>query len=127
MMLHFLILSSGRRFGVPSFLVLCAFVAAFQPSASHAQAATFQGLGFLPITDPGSFSSALGVSSDGTTAVGQSSSSVSGNQAFRWVNGARSGLGFVLGYTRDSAARSTNSDGTVVVGDSTSTSGSSQA
>src|SRR4051794_11556491 len=127
MMLQFLIPSSGRRLGVLRFLVLCATASALLPSTSHAQNASFQGLGFLPIADIGSHSQTLGVSSDATTAVGQSSSSLLGLEAFRWFNGTRQGLGFLPDFAASSAAAATNSDGTIVVGTAKNANGRSQA
>src|SRR5262249_11260462 len=64
---------------------------------------------------------ATGVNADGTVVVGGS-----GGQAFRWVNGTLTGLGFLPGG-RFSEARGVNADGTVVVGSSSDASGRGQA
>jgi probable HAF family extracellular repeat protein len=66
------------------------------------------GLGFVP--GYASYSAAYGINSDGTVVVG-----TSGGQAFRWVNGAMTGLGFLPGNDI-SVAYGTNADGSVVVG-----------
>ncbi|MFM7792320.1 MAG: PEP-CTERM sorting domain-containing protein, partial [Microcystis panniformis] len=61
------------------------------------QAASFQGLGFLP---GGSFSRSFahGVSADGSVVVGESSSVNSPAEAFRWIQGTGMvGLGFLPG------------------------------
>jgi probable HAF family extracellular repeat protein len=62
-------------------------------------------------------SEARATNADGSVVVGNNSGA-SPTQAFRWVNGTMSGLGFVPGYTSYSAAYGVNSDGTVVVGTS---------
>jgi len=72
------------------------------PTTSSEQ--RFQGLGFLPGTNS---SSATGVNADGTVVVGHAANGR--QEAFRWVNGTMTGLGFVT-------ATGVNADGTVVVG-----------
>jgi len=80
--------------------------------------ATFQGLGDLA---GGDFSSAAyGVSADGTTVVGKSTSasSGSGSEAFQWTRSwGMVGLGYLPDY-HDSAAYGVSADGSVVVGTS---------
>jgi probable HAF family extracellular repeat protein len=85
------------------------------------------GLDFLP---GGNFSEARGVNADGTVVVGSSS-----GQAFRWVNGTMTGLGFLPGGSSSSSlvqgssasqpenppvmgAAGVNANGKVVVGSS---------
>lgn len=74
----------------------------------------FQGLGDLP---GGAFLSlGLGVSADGSVAVGYSAGA-SGDEAFRWTSGGGMvGLGDLPGGSFDSQAHSTSADGSVVVG-----------
>lgn len=84
---------------------------------SSAQAVSFQGLGDLP---GGLFSStALGISSDGSTVVGRSASSSAGDEAFIWdaTNGMQ-GLGDLPGGNFFSVALGISGDGSVVVGGS---------
>src|SRR5438046_2166151 len=67
-------------------------------------------------------SAALGISSDGSSAVGYGNGA-SGFEAMRWRSaGGMIGLG-VLGGTNGSEAHGTNADGSVVVGLSDSSSG----
>jgi len=71
------------------------------------------GLGYL---EGGSYSTALGVSSDGAVIVGYSHS-LQGGQAFRWTqDGGMMGLGDLPGGRFYSSAYSTSSDGSIVVG-----------
>lgn len=83
--------------------------------AGPLEAASFQVLGDLP---GGDFESrALGVSSDGSVVVGESSST-SGLEAFRWTSeGGMIGLGLLPGRSW-SSARAASADGSVVVGKS---------
>lgn len=90
--------------------------------AFPAQAASFQGLGFLP---GGSFSRSFahGVSADGSVVVGESSSVNSPAEAFRWIQGTGMvGLGFLPGggpsanLNAGSNALGISADGSVVVG-----------
>jgi len=74
------------------------------PTTSSEQ--RFQGLGFLPGANS---SSAHGVNADGTVVVGDSVNASGQRQAFRWVNGTMTGLGFAT-------ATGVSADGTVVVG-----------
>ena len=77
------------------------------PTTSSEQ--RFQGLGFLPGANS---SSAHGVNADGTVVVGDALVVVGDavrRQAFRWVNGTMTGLGFAT-------ATGVSADGTVVVG-----------
>ncbi len=74
----------------------------------------FMGLGDLP---GGSFRSrAFGISADGTTVVG-GSSSLEGEQAFMWTRtGGMVGMGDLAGGSFDSRGFGVSADGTVVVG-----------
>jgi probable HAF family extracellular repeat protein len=79
------------------------------------------GLGDLP--GGGFFSSAFGVSADGSVVVGQGYSA-SGYEAFRWTSGeGLVGLGDLPGGGFDSEARGVSADGSVVVGQGYSASG----
>jgi probable HAF family extracellular repeat protein len=76
---------------------------------------TFQGLGFL---DPaGADSVALGVSPDGSVAVGYSEFAHH-IEAFRWSGGTMTGLGFLDPLNPTSFALATSINGAVVVGKS---------
>jgi len=77
---------------------------------------SFQGLGHLP--GGGSFSSAQGVSADGTTVVGRSDATgTDGNLAFRWTSsGGMVSLGDLPGDGTDSEAYGASANGDVVVG-----------
>src|SRR5262249_11203421 len=91
------------------FVSVVAFVTA--TPATSVPECFFQGLGFLP-GDNQSF--ANGVNANGTVVVGSSTRSVGPpfpEQAFRWVNGTMTGLGF-------RTASGVSADGTVVVGTS---------
>ncbi len=79
-----------------------------------AQAAPlFTGLGDL---DGGIFySRAYAVSADGTVVAG-SSSSASGDEAFRWTSSGMTGLGDLPGGSFYSQAKGVSADGAVVVG-----------
>ena len=72
----------------------------------------------LGVLSSGSDSSAAGISQDGSTVVGQSSTS-SGDRAFRWTrDGGIQSLGLLLqGANARSNAWATSADGKVVVGD----------
>jgi probable HAF family extracellular repeat protein len=87
------------------------------------QAASFQGLGDLP--GGLNFSSAIGISADGSTIVGISgSSNTTGQEAFRWnQDTGMVGLGDLVGGTFDSTARGTSANGSIVVGQSSSVNG----
>ena len=95
---------------------LCATLATQIAIAPYLQAASFIGIGDLP--GGAFFSQAFGISSDGSTIVGQSESA-SGLQAFRWTEAD----GMVpLGYLEGgffSTASCVSADGTVVVGSGT--------
>jgi probable HAF family extracellular repeat protein len=91
-----------------------------------------QGIGFLMDPLMGSFvrSQALGVSRDGTTIVGSSTStaslteSTSSMEAFRWTAASGMvGLGALPGGPFNSKANGVSADGTVVVGESDSANG----
>jgi len=85
------------------------------------QATGVQPLGYL-IDDPSEFrfSYGLGVSGDGSIAVG-GSKSPSGNEAFQWTQeGGIVGLGDLDGGSFESTAYAISSDGSVIVGDSRS-------
>lgn len=88
--------------------------------AFPAQAASFQGLGYLPGGSASSYAS--GVSADGSVVVG-SSQSANGQEAFRWTQGTGMvGLGFLPGggpsanLNAGSNALGISADGSVVVG-----------
>ncbi|CAK9076044.1 PEP-CTERM sorting domain-containing protein [Durusdinium trenchii] len=82
---------------------------------------SFTGLGDLP--GQFFFSSAYGVSADGTVVVGASYSG-SGREAFRWTSGSGIvGLGDLPGGGFSSIGYGVSADGSVVVGDGLSTSG----
>ncbi len=71
---------------------------------------------------PNSYSYTLGVSADGSVAVGDSRSAA-GNEAFRWTaGGGLTGLGDLSGGTFESFANDVSADGKVVVGASRSAS-----
>lgn len=75
-------------------------------------------LGLLPGGVPGG-SKALGISANGETVVGQSSSS-DGRQGFTWMLGeGMHGIGFSSVLSSNSRAVATSADGGVVVGDET--------
>ncbi|MFO0974717.1 MAG: PEP-CTERM sorting domain-containing protein [Phycisphaerae bacterium] len=95
------------------------------PSGAVAGQAQFLALGDLP---GGNFESrAFGVSSDGTTVVGQGTG-VFGNEAFRWrLVGGMQGLGELAGGSFFSTATATSSDGNIVVGWSSSSAGNNDA
>jgi probable HAF family extracellular repeat protein len=80
---------------------------------ARGQGVSFQGLGYLPQTGT-QVSIATGVSADGSVVVGYSNSGSSGQQAFRWVGGVMTGLGYLGGDT--SQAYAVSADGTTVVG-----------
>jgi len=80
---------------------------------SRSDAASFQGLGFIP---GGTFSWAYDVSINGLVVVGYSQSISSNREAFRWTaSGGMQGLGFLPGGGR-SIAEGVSADGSVVVG-----------
>jgi len=85
------------------------------------------GLGFLPGDNQ---SAAFGVNADGTVVVGYSNHASRGFQAFRWVNGTMTGLGFLPGGSASNIpleGAGVNADGTVVVGTAIDASGALQA
>lgn len=95
-----------------------AVVAALLPTVG-AYAADFQGLGMLPGgASPGSYrSSAGGISADGSTVVGLSTSANAGQytEAFRWTAaGGMVGLGGFSGYPTNSVAAGVSANGQVV-------------
>ena len=73
------------------------------------------------LTGGTSFSSAAGVSSDGSVIVG-GSDSTDGSRAFKYVDGTMTSLGILPGGTSFSQAVSVSSDGSVIVGFSESSS-----
>ena len=91
-------------------LTVFTFVAVTAPL----RAEEFLGLGILP---GGTFSQALGISSDGSVVVGLSTSTAgTSGEAFRWSSGTGMvGLGFLPGYI-NSSALAASADGSVVVG-----------
>ena len=90
--------------------------------SSRANIVDFQGLGDL---DGGTFnSSAQGVSSDGTTVVGYSSSAATSFEAFRWTSSeGMIGLDFLTGTSILSRGLDASSDGSIIVGSDRSSSG----
>jgi probable HAF family extracellular repeat protein len=84
------------------------------------------GLDFLADDDLHFESEALGISGDGLVVVGKSkntdpsNSSKSAKEAFRWVDGVMTGLGFLQDDTKkvESEARAASYDGSTVVGTS---------
>jgi probable HAF family extracellular repeat protein len=97
----------AQTFILTSFSVLSLFVVA------PVQAASFRGLGFL---GDGHYSSASGVSADGSVVVGQSGSN-NGYEAFRWTQlSGMVGLGFLGRGNFLSGANDVSADGSVVVG-----------
>ena len=74
----------------------------------------FTGLGFLPgaATER---SIAYGVSADGSVVVGYSYNANNDLEAFRWVDGTMTGLGFLPSFAK-SYANAISADGSVVVG-----------
>jgi probable HAF family extracellular repeat protein len=82
-------------------------------TAASTRADDFQGLGLLPGAT--GFSQAFGVSSDGSVAVGESSTSGAPVEAVRWTSSGVTGLGWLPGGS-NSFANGVNSDGSVVVG-----------
>src|SRR5262249_14471249 len=116
--MHATLSPSWKKSLLPVFVSVVAFVTA-TPATSGPQC-FFQGLGFLP---GGNSSAANGVSANGTVVVGQANDASGAFQAFRWVNGTMTGLGFLPGGFNQSAANGVNADGTVVVGRTTFTGG----
>jgi probable HAF family extracellular repeat protein len=87
------------------------------------------GLGSLPGDN---LSGATGVNADGTVVVGGSSAASGRTQAFRWVNGTMTGLGFLPGGSSSGGSPtgfivSVNANGKVVVGSAGDASGQLQA
>ena len=97
--------------------------------AAPAQAASFRGLGFLDSSKPNIYSSATGVSADGSVIVGESGISNSNEtEAFRWTQESGIvGLGFLTGSNSNSRARSVSADGSVIVGGSQNVNGEFEA
>ena len=95
-------------------------------SASGQQSAAFEGLGHLP---GGAVSTVLGVSADGTTAVGSAASTEGlDGEAFRWTRiDGLVGLGDLPGSAFYSTANAVSADGSVIVGAGVSTSGVREA
>lgn len=90
--------------------------------AVHAQV-TFTALGDLPGGSGSIVSEVLGLSADGTVAVGYSQSAA-GYEAIRWTqSGGMVSLGDLSGGATNAFARAVSSDGSVVVGAGTSASG----
>lgn len=87
-----------------------------------AQAAFFQGLGFLPGGSLYGQSQAWGISADGSVVVGDSVSANGRREAFRWTQGTGMvGLGYLPGLLGESYAWAVSGDGSVVVGSSRDT------
>jgi probable HAF family extracellular repeat protein len=81
---------------------------------SYSTTMSFEGLGVLP---GGSvISQAWGISADGTTVVGRSTSA-NGTEAFRWTpSGGLQGLGDLTGNVFSSTAYTVNADASVIAG-----------
>lgn len=97
-----------------------------------------EGLGYLPgATDTnyggisyGKSSRAGAVSADGAVIVGSSNNSAGKSEAFRWVGGVMTGLGYLGGASdqyASSGANAVSSDGSVVVGSSWNASSTTEA
>ena len=95
--------------GVARFALVCAVVSTSSLLATAGWSQSLTWLGSLG----GGFSTAWGVSSDGSVVVGVSVTSAYETRAFRWVNGVMENLGTLGG---DSEARGVSADGNVVVG-----------
>lgn len=103
-----------QRFSFAMMLLVVAVVPFFSPGPSIA--AVFTPLGDLLGGD--FYSTALGVSADGSVIVGQSKSG-SGPEAFRWTSGTGIvGLGDLPGGNYDGLSRNVSADGSVIVGQS---------
>ncbi len=89
--------------------------------------ASFQGLGQLTDTGDGYLNWATAVSADGRVVVGESRNSLGQYQAFRWVDGILSGLGWLPGGGPDGRATGVSADGSVVVGWGRGASGGNEA
>lgn len=106
-------------------LLLVLFTVSF---AKIGMAAGFQGVGDIPggTYNGGIFSLADGISRDGATVVGVSSSADAGGntEAFRWTpSGGIVGLGDIPGSSFNSGAVAASFDGSIVVGTGSSVSG----
>lgn len=100
---------------------LCDRSLRLEPLEDRRLLAVMQPLGDLPGGSFGSF--ALGVSANGTTIVGRSSSA-NGTEAFRWTeDGRMQGLGDLPGGSFHSEARAVSADGTTIVGTGNSAEG----
>ena len=75
----------------------------------------FTGLGFLPDA-ASNVSRSYGVSADGSVVVGHGRNASASYEAFRWVDGTMTGLGFLPSFTLQSIAKAISADGSVVVG-----------
>jgi probable HAF family extracellular repeat protein len=73
--------------------------------------------------------SATGVSADGSVVVGWATVTVSASEAFRWVNGTKTGIGFLpgCGSACTSSGSAVTADGSSVFGYSTDSNGRYQA
>jgi probable HAF family extracellular repeat protein len=99
---------------VRAWVMLSLAAAALATPGVRAGAEGFFGLGDL--SGGSSSSRAWGISADGSTIVGESSSA-SGTQAFRWTEaGGMVGLGDLAGGEFESVAHGVSADGSVVVG-----------
>jgi hypothetical protein len=90
------------------------------PTVSGAQTANLQNLGQVN----GAGALAMGVSADGKVVTGKLFGGA-GTQAFSWVGGTLTALGFVSGFNANSVGAAVNFDGSVVAG--TSSQNSSEA
>jgi probable HAF family extracellular repeat protein len=96
-------------------LLLISAVAGTLFATDASAQSTLQGLGFINGGGANPFSSAGGVSGDGTVVVGASSNASNQTEAFRWTSGGMVGLGFLPGGT-SSVANSVSGDGNITVG-----------
>ena len=110
-----------RSLRVTAFGAIALLLAPFVWAHGAAAAPTFTGLGDLPGGVLNSL--AFGISADGSTVVGRSSTA-SGSEAFRWTSGSGMvGLGDLPGGSSSSTAGGVSADGSVVVGGSSGASG----
>ena len=92
-------------------------------TVAQGQPYSIQNLGYMPTMPPASDGSwATGVSADGTVVVGYTNVGMNNTEAYRWVGGVMTGLGYLGGDT--SLAYAVSGDGTTVVGHANGASGS---
>ncbi|MES9994496.1 MAG: hypothetical protein ABWQ14_00120, partial [Desulfovibrio aminophilus] len=100
------------------FLLAPLLLAAFTLTAAPARCASIERL-----------PPASGVSADGSIVVGDSSNSAGNQEAFRWIGGTMTGLGFLAdtGHHLFSIASGVSADGSIVVGYSFNNAGDHEA